>query len=174
MARLYRDKLVAGSALVAPYGTPVNAVAATGALTFSGVVADAQTVTIGTRVYEFKTSGNAAAGNVKVNVSGGVTASAAVAALVAAITGDASAVVTAVDGTGDVVNVTAKVKGTSGNALATTETCTNGAWAKTKLSGGVDGTAADKGCILFDGSYIYVATAENTVADANWKKATLA
>jgi len=174
MGRLYRDKLVAGEQFVAPEGTPVNAVAAQGTLTFEGVVADAETVTIGKDVYEFKASGDAGAGKIKVDVSGGVTAAAAVTALVAAITANTASVVSAVDGTGDTVVVTADVKGVAGNSIATTETCTNGAWGATKLAGGVDGTPAEKNSILVDDGYIYVCTDDNTIADSNWKKVAIA
>lgn len=174
MGRLYRDKLVAGKQFVAPEGTPVNAVAAQGTLTFSDAVADAETVTIGAHVYEFKASGNAKKGNIKVDVSGGVTAADAVTALVAAITANTASVVSAVDGTGDTVVVTAKVKGIAGNSIATTETCTKGAWGKTKLAGGIDGTPAEKNSVLVDSEYIYVCTDDNTIADANWKKVEIA
>lgn len=138
--------------------TPVNAVAETGTLTFSGVVADAQTVTIGTEIYEFKTSGNAGSGKIKVDVSGGVTAPDAVTALVSAITAS-SAIVDAVDGAGDTVVVTAKVKGDYN--YVSTETCTNGAWGATTLQGGVNGTAGYKGEIVSDTGYIYIFTKDD-------------
>jgi hypothetical protein len=117
--------------------------AATGSLTFTGSVSDGETVTIGGRVYEFDTAanpGSITAGRVRVNVNGGATASAAVTALVTAITGDSSAVVTAVDDTGDVVTVTAKTtySGAAGNLIATTETCANASWGDVTLSGGAD------------------------------------
>lgn len=155
-------------------GTPVNAVAATGTLTFTGVVADAQTVTIGTRVYEFDTNAAVTEGHIAVDVSGGVTAAAAVTALVAAITGDTDAVVTAVDGAGDTVVVTAKIAGVSGNAIATTKVATNATWAQVHLTGGVNGTVGQDGALMKDTSYLYIATAENTVADANWASIDLA
>jgi len=50
-------------------------VAATETLTISGVVIDGETVTIGSRVYEFDTDGNVTAGNVSADISGGATAS---------------------------------------------------------------------------------------------------
>lgn len=68
------------------------------------------------------------------------TAAHAITDLVAAITGDASSVVTAVDGTGDTVVVTSKVAGAAGNAYATTETMTNGSWGAATLTGGVTAT----------------------------------
>ena len=47
-------------------GTPVNAVKATGTLTFSGVVSDAETVTIGSNVYEFDNDSSITSGNISV------------------------------------------------------------------------------------------------------------
>lgn len=161
------------AAAMVGFGTAVNAVAADGALTFSGVVSDGETVTIGADVYEFDTDAEVTEGNILVDVSGGATAADAVTALVAAITANTGSVVSAVDGTGDVVNVTAKTKGAAGNTIATVTDCANGSWAAAALSRGVDGTVADKGAILVDADYVYVATDDNTVADANWKKAAL-
>jgi hypothetical protein len=112
---------------------------ASGTLTFTGVVADGQIVTIGTQVYEFDTAplpGAIVAGRIRVDVSGGVTAPQAVTALVAAITGDAAAVVTAVDGALDTVACTAKAYGTVPNTYPTTTTCANATWGATKLAGG--------------------------------------
>lgn len=152
-----------------PSGTPVNAVNATGTLTFTGVVADAQTVTIGSSIYEFKTSGSAGEGKIKVDVSGGVTASDAVTALVAAITANTDSVVTAVDGAGDTVVCTAKTAGTSGNSIATTETCTNGSWGGATLTGGVNGTITTvTGMQYEDASYYYLTNAANAVSGKNW------
>ena len=154
-------------------GTPVNAVAATGTLTLTGVVADGQTVTIGSRVYEFDTNSSVTSGNVAVDVSGGVTASAAVTALVAAITADASAVVTAVDGAGDTVVCTAKVKGTAANSYATTETCTNGSWGGATLTGGVNSTKGRDNELMADSSYLYVSVDKSTLTTTNWRRISL-
>jgi hypothetical protein len=103
---------------------------ATGTVTFEGDVSDGDIVTIGTRVYEFDTAdnpGDITAGRVRVDVSGGATASAAVTALVTAITGDTSAVVTAVAGEPDTVVVTAKdtYSGSAGNTIIFTTTGAN-------------------------------------------------
>lgn len=72
---------------------------AVGYLRLTGAVADGETLVINGRTYEFDTAadpGAVGAGSVRVNVSAGdVTADAAVVALVAAISGDASAVVDA-------------------------------------------------------------------------------
>jgi len=67
--------------------------------------------------------------------------------------------------------------GTTGNAIAIAETLSNAGsfWAggTTVLGGGVDGTEAPKGKIMFDTSNVYVATAENSVSGKNWKKTAL-
>ncbi len=70
--------------------------------------------------------------------------------LVAAITGDASAVVTAVDGAGDTVVVTAKTSGVAGNSIASTKTMANGSFGGSVLSGGVDAVAGTYGLDLTD------------------------
>ena len=66
------------------------------------------------------------------------TAADAITDLVAAITGDSSAVVTASDGAGDTVVVTSKLAGTVGNGYAATETMANGSWGSVTLTGGID------------------------------------
>lgn len=162
--------VISPAALLATFATPVTPVAATGALTFTGVVADGETVTIGSDVYEFDTDEEVGAGHILVDVSGGATASAAVTALVAAITASDTQGVGAADGTGDVVNLTADVKGAAANSIATTTDCTNATFAAAKLGNGVDGTVGLKGQIMVDASYIYVSTAVSTVAESHWEK----
>lgn len=148
---------------------PVNAENAVGVLTFTGVSVNSQTVTIGTDIYEFRTSGSPTAGHIAVDVSGGVTAPESVTALVAAITANTASVVTAYDGIGDTVVCTAKTAGVVGNSIVTTETCTNASWGHAHLLGGVDGTVcSDVGIWGDDSNYIYAATAINTIADKNW------
>lgn len=44
------------------------------------------------------------------------------------------------------------------------------AMAAASLAGGVNGTVAPAGAIYVDDSYVYVASAANTISDANWKK----
>lgn len=128
--------------------------AATGTLTFTGVVADGQTVTIGSEVYEFDTNSSVAAGHIAVDVSGGVTAAEAVTAIVTAITAD-STLVTAVDGAGDTVVVTTVLTGTQAN-YAVSETCTNASWGAATLTGGADATKLITNTFSFPaGSYTY-------------------
>lgn len=174
MPRIYRDQVEAGSLLVIPKGTVVTPVKAQGTLTFSDSVADGETVTIGDAVYEFDTDENTAKGNIAVDVSQGATASDAVTALVAAITANDDSVVTAEAGTGNTVVVTAVVPGTEGNSIAVDTDASNAEWAKATLAGGVNGTVAKKGTIMFDENYVYVAVDDCTETVSNWKKATLA
>ena len=82
--------------------------------------------------------------------------------------------VTAADGEGNTVVVTAVVYGTEGNSIAVDTDADNGAWAKATLTGGIDGTVAKKGTIMFDKNYVYVAVDDCTETVSNWKKATLA
>ena len=45
---------------------------------------------------------------------------------------------------------------------------------KSYIAGGVNGTVAKKGTIMFDANYVYVAVDDCTETVSNWKKATLA
>jgi hypothetical protein len=128
-------------------GNATNA-AATGTLTLTGNPADTQTVTIGAKTYTFQ----AVLTNVDGNVLIGANAAATIVNLVAAImlgagagTGYAAATtahptVTAVDGAGDTVVVTAITPGSAGNSIASTETMDNASWGGATLSGGTTET----------------------------------
>lgn len=124
---------------------PSEGLQASEVLDISGSVSDGDTVTIGTRVYEFDTDASVSGSNVLVDVSGGATAPDAVTALVAAINADTSAVVYAADGAGDTVVVFAKAAGTAGNSIALAEDGANLAWtaSATNLSGGTDTSYVD-------------------------------
>ncbi len=111
---------------------------ATGTLTFSGNVVDAETVVIGGVTYEFNASGAAAtAGNVEVNVSDLLPATATV-NLTAAINlnSTTSAILTAAS-TATTVVLTYDTMSVAGNSVATTETLTNAAFGAATLLGGV-------------------------------------
>lgn len=157
-------------------GTPVNAVAAIGTLTFSDAVTDAEVVVIGDETYEFDTDAEATIteGNIRVDVSGGATAANAVTALVAAISDDKD--YSAADGAGDTVVVTYGTSGIVGNAVEVSTTCAAGSWGSevTTLgdtTAGVDGTVVDsRGFWYEDDDYLYCTTDANTTADANWKR----
>lgn len=118
------------------------------------------------------TCANGAWGAATLSTGSDATAAEAVTALVTAITGDANAVVTAADGAGDTVVVTAKAFGTAGNTITTTETLSNGSFAKGTLEGGVNGTVAKKGIALFDANFLYIATVDSAAGDG-WKKIAL-
>lgn len=100
----------------------------------------------------------------------------AVTALVAAITASDTQGVGAVDGTGDVVDLTADVAGVAGNAIVIAEVMANGEFTggATKLAGGVNGTVSDGVTLLVDESYIYICLAANTTAGANWLRVSVA
>lgn len=99
----------------------------------------------------------------------------AVTALVAAITASDTQGVGAADGAGDTVDLTADVAGVIGNAIIIGETMANGAFAAgaVLLSGGVDGTVGDNGDVVKDASYLYICTANNTIAGKNWRRVSL-
>jgi hypothetical protein len=109
---------------------------ATHALTLTAIVGGTAANAIAT-TETFTASSNVFAG---ATLTGGAdcTAANAILALVTAVTGDSSATVTAADGTGDTVNVTAKGAGTAGNALISTETLANGSFAAGTLTGGLN------------------------------------
>jgi hypothetical protein len=66
-----------GTDVIIPNGTPVNAVAASGTLTVSGVVIDSETVTVGADVYEFAADAaqSVTGGNIAVDITAVTTAS---------------------------------------------------------------------------------------------------
>jgi hypothetical protein len=139
--------------------TPVNAVAATGTLTFTDVGIDGETVTIGSHVYEIDTAadpGAITAGRYRVNCSGGASAAQTATALIAAITANTASLFSAATGGAGVVTITAKTKGTAYNGVATTETCTNASWGAVSTASGVNGTPAYSGELGYDDSYLYV------------------
>jgi hypothetical protein len=131
--------------------------------TAGDLIATTETFTAVTNVFDAATLGTTVAG-------ADCTAANAVTALVAA---DASALYVLADGAGDTVTVTAATKGTAANAYATTETMVNGAFGAATLAGGINGTVGLNNQIIADNSYIYVAIANNTIADANWRRVAL-
>lgn len=151
--------------------TPVNAVAATGIITMSGVASADETFVIGTQTFTWKVS-RSVAGEVTI----GAGASAAVTNLVDAITADITNV-TAVDGAGDTVDLTAATKGIAGNSIVLTEASSNMTVDGTGTLGGavtgVDGTLGLANEIAQNASYLYVCIAINTVADNNWRRVSL-
>lgn len=124
-----------------------NTGAATGTLTFTGQPANTETVVIDGKTYTFQT--------VLTNVDGNVLIGANLAASIANLTDainlgagagtDYAAATTLnpdVTGTAGATTlvVTAKIAGTGGNAITTTETITNASWGGATLSGGDAGS----------------------------------
>lgn len=98
----------------------------------------------------------------------------AVTALVTAITASGTEPVSAADGDGDTVVITADTKGIAANSIATTEECANAAWGAETMTLGVDGTVSSGiGLWHYDANYLYWTVAANTVADTNWRRIAL-
>jgi hypothetical protein len=148
---------------------------ATATLTFEGVVADGETVVFGTEVYEFKASGDAGEGKIKVDVSTGLTADIAVVKLKDAINAN-SALVTAVASTeDDTVVVEYKTIGTEGNSLTIGTNCTNASWGVDvlTLSGGSLGTPSMvRNVIIYASPYYYWCDKEGSEYTVSWKRFT--
>jgi len=120
--------------------------ASTGILTLTGVVVDGNTVTIDGKVYTLNTVLGASDGDVLI----GADADASLTNLVRAITLGAGsgtlyaaattlhASVTAAEGAGDTMDVTAKAAGVIGDAIATISTLSAGSFGAVTLENGVD------------------------------------
>lgn len=131
--------------LLTDISVPAN-VYATGTLTITPAnnALDTETVTIGTKTYTFQTTLTDVNGNVQIGVDGSTTLDNLIAAInLGAGAGTLYAAsttlnpdVSAAAGALDTMDVTAKIGGTTGNSIATTEAMTNGSWGGTVLSGG--------------------------------------
>ena len=129
---------------------------ATGTLTSAGVAVDTQTITIGNKVYTTQTTLTNVNGNVLIGANAAATCQNLYDAInltgtpgtqyAAAMTLHDNVKATAVTAT--TVVVTAKVSGTIGNAIATTETQTNWSWGATALAGGTGSVSTDLAAIL--------------------------
>lgn len=133
----FRAKL-AGKGVASPLGSESYnpGMANHNLLTFSGVVADAQTVTIGGVVYEFDTAvdpGAITVGNLRVNVVAAQTAAAAATALAAAINANVDSRVDAIDLGSAVLIYSTDLNDATAHACS--ETCANGAWLATAMFG---------------------------------------
>ena len=96
----------------------------------------------------------------------------AVTALVLAITNNDTQGVSAADGTGDTVDLTANI-GAAGNDISLAVDMANGAFTDDadSMAGGVDGTIGVAGQRMIDDTYIYTCVADNTVGGKNWRRA---
>ncbi len=164
------------------YGVPVNAVAAQGTLTLTAdtgsTILTTKTVTVGGKVYTFKTALTPTEGEVLI----GINDEAALLNLLNAInyTGTpntdykcaaANVNVVGISSNATTLIVENKIKGVIGN-LSAVATTIAGAWDDTTLGttvAGVDGTVGDLNTIYQDVTNLYL-TVGNTIADANWNK----
>jgi hypothetical protein len=117
---------------------------ATGTLTFSGVVADGQTINVSTDRYEFDTDASVTSGNIRIDLNASGTPN--VTAVYAAVMFTANVTTNDTVGVGVsrsnlVVTLTADAAGTAGNSIATTDTCTNAAFGAATLTGGSTASA---------------------------------
>lgn len=131
--------------------------------TIGNSIATTETFTSGLNVFAAGTLGSGA----------DCTAANAILDLITAITANDTMGVSAVDGDGDTIVITADVAGIAGNNIATTETMANGSFGAVKLAGGVNGTTSVGINFMIDETNLYICTAENGIHDANWKKITL-
>ncbi len=166
-------------------GTAIDAVAASATLTSDTTApSDDDTVTIGTKVYTFKTTLStdpAVEGEVLI----GASAAAALDNLKSAVNHEGTAGtdytcaaahpdVEATDNADTTQKFVARVKGTAGNAIAVAETSDHLTWGSevTVFAGGVDGTVGTKYDIKLpaDGKTLYFAIADGTIADTGkWR-----
>lgn len=140
--------------------TPDDSVKATGTLTATANFANSETVTLGTKVYTFQTTLTNVDGNVDIgadleasllnllraiNASGGTPGTDYAAATTEHPTIEATA------STATTLSVRAKLGGTAGNALATTEVATNASFGAATLSGGSNSTITEWTPIRYTG-----------------------
>lgn len=173
------DELAVGGQPVTPFtlreGTPQNAVQASVTLTITGTVDWGEAVTIGADVYEFVETGKEPVieGAIAVVIATGDTAENAANALVTA-GANGTEPVTLTSTVSGVVTVTADVVGVAGNGIEVdAKDLVNGAFSAVATENGKDGTVGKKYETYFDGTDLYIATADNTIVDANWKSVTL-
>ena len=142
-------------------GTPTNAKKSTATLTFSGAVIVAETVIIGTEVYEFVAvaGGIADPANIPVVVGVDLTADNAVTQLALEISSNSSLVDAVPNTTTDTVLLIFDNVGTESNSIAISTTCTNGTFGVgvTTLLGGQYATPCNTsaGLIVLDGTIYY-------------------
>jgi hypothetical protein len=163
---------------------PINAVAASNILTSNNTnVSNLDTVTVNGKIYTFKTTMTATEGEIKI----GADADASLLNLARAINNSGGTPVTdyqvaaahptvsssATVSGGHTITLSARTKGTAGNALTLAEVAVTLTITGALFTGGIDGTVARRGKGYEDGTYTYLAIANNTVADANWRRQAL-
>ena len=130
-----------------------GSVKATGILTFTGVIADGDYVTIGADIYEFDTDSNYTAGRIQV-VPSSTSYADAITALVSAINTSATETISAIGGD-TTVTITADNYGTSYNSIGTTVSFANASWGNTTMTGGTDNGYITGGISLINKTLTY-------------------
>lgn len=144
----------------ADFGTNACILTAIVGGTAGNLIATTETFTDLTNAFDAGTLGTTVAGV-------DCTAANAVTAIVAATGGTEP--VTLADGAGETVTVTADVKGKLANSIATTQKTEKCTFAKATLEGGIDGTVASEGEIVFDGTKMYISASASTVSESAWR-----
>jgi len=174
---LNRDELVLFHKPWFDEAVPTNAAKATGTLTLASTPVATETVTIGTEVYEFVAPDGevASASNFAVIMSATPTADDGVTKLAAAIVANSSLVTAVASTPNDTVVVTAKLVGTEGNAIATTETMSNGSWAAALLAGGLYATPckASMAAIEISGTKYFTTKPVDKFSETGWYSVSL-
>ncbi|MHA1481884.1 MAG: hypothetical protein ACTSQA_00415 [Candidatus Heimdallarchaeaceae archaeon] len=179
------DAFVSSGSFATIEKTPVNAVASVGTLTSDATApADGDTVTIGTKVYTYKTTLTPVEGEVLI----GVSAATALDNILAAVnhTGTAGTDYSCAAANATVIGTTntdtaqlfvARTKGVAGDSIAFEESSdhlsVDGSGTLGTTTSGVDGTIGVVNEIVQDATYLYVCIAANTISSDNWRRVTL-
>lgn len=140
--------------------TPDDSVKALGTLTASVNFANADTVTIGSKVYTFQTSLTNVDGHVHIgtdltasllNLLRAINNSGGVPGTDYAASTEAHTSVSAISSNATTLVVRALTGGTAGNSIATTEVCANAAWGAATLASGANSTVTEWEPIRFTG-----------------------
>lgn len=158
-------------------GAAVNAVEAAVNLTIGAIGTVGDTFTIGNKVFTVVANATADADG---EVNAGTDKATFQTAVKAAINGTDGynvAHTQVLCGTiaGDVYPITAKIAGTAAHSILVSETFTSPSnlFSHDHLDAGVDGTIGVAGQTKVDATYLYVCSADNTVADKNWRRISL-
>ena len=157
--------------------TPIAGAKAKGTLTFTGIPVVAETVTVGTDVYEFVAAAEDVSDPTYIPVVLGVTLTAdnAVTKLALEISSNSLLVDAVANTTADTVLVIARTMGSEGNSIALATNCTKASFGEDvdALSGGAYATPVSCAAfIILDGVW-YIADAPVTkYTIGGWKSAT--
>ncbi len=173
---MIRGDEITPTPLPEPIGStaPVNGEFAAGTLEFTAAPTDGETVTIGAKIYTWRTTLGAPANEVKIeataedcidSLSAAVAAGSGSGTLFSAAT-TPNADVYPLSTTSTALSVEAIVSGAAGNSIATTNTMANASWGASTLTDGVTATLAPP-YLRTAGGFLYIQEA------GTWKKTAL-